>query len=159
MQRVATSGTASRAAPFGAQRAWPRQVIRRPVAARYTQPQMPLAPLDGYLCLVRHGAAIVARPRASSPRCPWSCNLRCTVTMCRRPPRITAPETGRCGSRAASPSLLQGLAHCFEKTEDGKLAPRMVIEPISASSLECMATGGSLAGAIAGAARCDIALL
>lgn len=34
-----------------------------------------------------------------------------------------------------------GLAHCFEKSDDGKLAPRVVIEPIGASSLECMATG------------------
>lgn len=34
-----------------------------------------------------------------------------------------------------------GLAHCFEKSDEGKLTPRMVIEPISACSLECMATG------------------
>jgi hypothetical protein len=31
---------------------------------------------------------------------------------------------------------LQGLAHCFEKDENGKLTDRYVIEPISASSLE-----------------------
>ena len=36
---------------------------------------------------------------------------------------------------------LQGLAHCFEKTDDGKLADRFVIEPITANSLECMANG------------------
>lgn len=34
-----------------------------------------------------------------------------------------------------------GLALCFEKTQDGRLVERTIIEPISASSLECMATG------------------
>ena len=33
-------------------------------------------------------------------------------------------------------STLQGLAHCFEKDDNGKLADRFVIEPISANSLE-----------------------
>ena len=36
----------------------------------------------------------------------------------------------------------QGLAHCFEKSDEGKLVDRMVIEPVSANSLECMAAGG-----------------
>lgn len=36
---------------------------------------------------------------------------------------------------------MQGLAHCFEKNDDGKLADRFVIEPITANSLECMANG------------------
>ena len=31
---------------------------------------------------------------------------------------------------------MQGLAHCFEKDDNGKLADRFVIEPISANSLE-----------------------
>lgn len=30
----------------------------------------------------------------------------------------------------------QGLAHCFEKDDNGKLADCFVIEPISANSLE-----------------------
>ncbi|KIY95315.1 hypothetical protein MNEG_12646 [Monoraphidium neglectum] len=34
-----------------------------------------------------------------------------------------------------------GLAHCFRKKEDGKLEDVFVIEPLSATSLECMATG------------------
>ncbi|GAB4820506.1 hypothetical protein N2152v2_007552 [Parachlorella kessleri] len=34
-----------------------------------------------------------------------------------------------------------GLAHCFEKGDDGKLTDRFVIEPITANSLECMANG------------------
>lgn len=34
-----------------------------------------------------------------------------------------------------------GMSHCFKKAEDGRLADVMVIEPISSSSLECMATG------------------
>ena len=37
--------------------------------------------------------------------------------------------------------LRQGLAHCFVKNEDGKLADQFVIEPITANSLECMAVG------------------
>lgn len=34
-----------------------------------------------------------------------------------------------------------GLAHCFERSEDGKLIDRFVIEPITANSLECMSNG------------------
>jgi phosphatidylinositol glycan class S len=34
-----------------------------------------------------------------------------------------------------------GLSHCFTKNEDGRLGDVLVIEPISSSSLECMATG------------------
>lgn len=37
--------------------------------------------------------------------------------------------------------LVVGLAHCFEKNEDGKLVDRLVIEPISANSLEAMSHG------------------
>jgi hypothetical protein len=36
------------------------------------------------------------------------------------------------------------MSHCFKKAEDGRLADVMVIEPISSSSLECMATGAGL---------------
>jgi phosphatidylinositol glycan class S len=35
----------------------------------------------------------------------------------------------------------QGLAHCYEKGDDGKVVDRFMIEPISANSLECMGTG------------------
>jgi hypothetical protein len=35
----------------------------------------------------------------------------------------------------------QGLSHCFERAKEGGLADVMVIEPISSSSLECMAAG------------------
>jgi len=34
-----------------------------------------------------------------------------------------------------------GLAHCFQKSDEGKLENLFVIEPLSASSLECMAAG------------------
>lgn len=34
-----------------------------------------------------------------------------------------------------------GLAHCFEKNDEGKLADKFVIEPIAANGVECMATG------------------
>eukprot|EP00195_Chlamydomonas_chlamydogama_P007780 CAMPEP_0202890766 /NCGR_PEP_ID=MMETSP1392-20130828/1072_1 /ASSEMBLY_ACC=CAM_ASM_000868 /TAXON_ID=225041 /ORGANISM="Chlamydomonas chlamydogama, Strain SAG 11-48b" /LENGTH=212 /DNA_ID=CAMNT_0049574401 /DNA_START=192 /DNA_END=830 /DNA_ORIENTATION=- len=37
--------------------------------------------------------------------------------------------------------LCLGIAHCFEKNSEGKLRDIMLIEPISASSLECMANG------------------
>ncbi|KAF8067372.1 Ferredoxin-1 [Scenedesmus sp. PABB004] len=33
------------------------------------------------------------------------------------------------------------MSHCFKKADDGRLADVMVIEPISSSSLECMAAG------------------
>lgn len=37
--------------------------------------------------------------------------------------------------------LTLGLAHCFERLDDGKLLDRFVIEPITANSLECMSNG------------------
>jgi len=37
--------------------------------------------------------------------------------------------------------LVLGLAHCFEKGDDGKLKDVMVIEPVSANSLEGMVAG------------------
>lgn len=37
--------------------------------------------------------------------------------------------------------LAQGLAHCFERDEGGRLTDVMVIEPVSANSLECMVAG------------------
>ncbi len=43
----------------------------------------------------------------------------------------------RCENKLA----LQGLAHCFEKDDNGKLADRFVIEPISANSLEVRGFG------------------
>lgn len=45
-------------------------------------------------------------------------------------------------STAPDSYLTLGLAHCFEKTEAGKLQDKFVIEPITANSLECMAAGG-----------------
>jgi len=35
----------------------------------------------------------------------------------------------------------QGLSVCYEKRDNGRLAERLMIEPLSASSLECMAAG------------------
>lgn len=37
--------------------------------------------------------------------------------------------------------IVLGLAQCFEKNDEGKLVARMVIEPVSANSLECMVLG------------------
>ena len=37
----------------------------------------------------------------------------------------------------------QGLAHCFEKDDSGKLRDVMVIEPLAANSLEAMMAGES----------------
>ena len=48
------------------------------------------------------------------------------------------------GSQWSTPPdayLTLGLAHCFEKNDDGKLRDCYVIEPISANALECMANG------------------
>jgi hypothetical protein len=39
--------------------------------------------------------------------------------------------------------VLQGLCHCYVKDE-GKLADKFIIEPITANSLECMAKGERL---------------
>ncbi|DBB17199.1 TPA: hypothetical protein ACH3X3_014262 [Trebouxia sp. C0006] len=44
-------------------------------------------------------------------------------------------------STAPDSYLTLGLAHCFEKKDDGKLQDKFVIEPITANSLECMAAG------------------
>jgi len=37
--------------------------------------------------------------------------------------------------------LVIGLAHCFEKNEDGKLQDMMLLEPVNAPAMECMAVG------------------
>lgn len=50
---------------------------------------------------------------------------------------------GSLGNEIAFTSCVvhQGLGHCFEKTDEGKLKDKFVIEPITANSLECMAAG------------------
>jgi hypothetical protein len=35
-----------------------------------------------------------------------------------------------------------GLAHCFRKDENGKLVDALVVEPVTAGTLECMENGG-----------------
>jgi hypothetical protein len=35
----------------------------------------------------------------------------------------------------------QGLSHCFEKNDDGKLQDLMLVEPVNAPAMECMAVG------------------
>lgn len=56
----------------------------------------------------------------------WCAGVRCPTAACALAP--------------------QGLAHCFEKGDDGKLVDRFVIEPITANSLECMANGAPRLG-------------
>ncbi|GBF89406.1 hypothetical protein Rsub_01978 [Raphidocelis subcapitata] len=46
-----------------------------------------------------------------------------------------------------------GMAHCFKKNENGKLEDVFVIEPLSASSLECMATGARTSFRVASGIR------
>ncbi|KAL6775756.1 hypothetical protein ACKKBG_A18370 [Auxenochlorella protothecoides x Auxenochlorella symbiontica] len=65
-------------------------------------------------------------------------------TRC-RPMRQSAAVSALYGAVWNTPTdayLTLGLAHCFEKTDDGKLVDRYIIEPLSANSLECMANGG-----------------
>lgn len=50
------------------------------------------------------------------------------------------------GSDMSTPKssyLVLGLAHCFDRTDDGKLQDVFVIEPMSANSLECMVAGAN----------------
>lgn len=47
-------------------------------------------------------------------------------------------QSHNCSSHLPPP---QGLAHCFEKEDGGKLSDRWLIEPITANALECMANG------------------
>lgn len=51
-----------------------------------------------------------------------------------------------------------GLAHCFKKNDAGKLEDVFVIEPLGASSLECMATGARTSFKIASGVRLADAL-
>ena len=53
----------------------------------------------------------------------------------------------------------QGLGHCFEKTDEGKLKDKFVIEPITANSLECMAAGMLVASDIRSAQQTASRLL
>ncbi|KAL3143485.1 hypothetical protein ABBQ38_002292 [Trebouxia sp. C0009 RCD-2024] len=55
---------------------------------------------------------------------------------------IQAAMHGDDWTTAPESYLTLGLGHCFEKTEEGKLKDKFVIEPITANSLECMAAGG-----------------
>ena len=41
-----------------------------------------------------------------------------------------------CQEALCSPAPAQGLAHCFQKSEEGRLSDCFVIEPISANALE-----------------------
>ena len=50
----------------------------------------------------------------------------------------------------------QGLGHCFEKTDEGKLKDKFVIEPITANSLECMAAGMLVASSICPAQQTQV---
>lgn len=38
--------------------------------------------------------------------------------------------------------IVLGLAHCFRKDENGKLVDALVVEPVTAGTLECMENGG-----------------
>ncbi|KAK9817521.1 hypothetical protein WJX74_005799 [Apatococcus lobatus] len=67
---------------------------------------------------------------------------RDTAQLCQA---AAAEDTGY-GSEWATPEesyLVLGVAHCFEKTNEGRLTDRFVIEPINASSLESMVAGAS----------------
>eukprot|EP00798_Chlamydomonas_sp_ICE-L_P021830 gene21830-28857_t len=64
---------------------------------------------------------------------------------CRRvsvsPRAIVSKRTVKAASSVEDAYVCLGVSHCFEKNENGKLVDCFQIEPISASSLECMATG------------------
>ena len=74
------------------------------------------------------------------------CGLRCKLEglaggipslgtcRCSHPSQLTF--VGNLGNQPMRRLHMQGLAHCFEKNENGKLADCFVIEPISANSLE-----------------------
>ena len=61
---------------------------------------------------------------------------------------ISADGSMRNGFAFTSCVRHQGLGHCFEKTDEGKLKDKFVIEPITANSLECMAAGMLVASRI-----------
>jgi phosphatidylinositol glycan class S len=88
-------------------------------------------PKDAYLALV--SAAAVRRRRAP----PW-----CWPSLAMPRSMAQTPSTVDIFTHAWATAIdVQGVAHCFEKTDEGKVVDRFVIEPISANSLECMATG------------------
>lgn len=66
--------------------------------------------------------------------------FRARATL-RSAPCLILASYGEAWSSPGDAYLTLGLAHCFEKTDDGKLTDRFIIEPISANSLECMANG------------------
>ena len=93
--------------------------------------------------------AAAARPIMPAPRAAAT-QLSRRLAPARRPAGAArrAPAAPRAaavyGSEWATPPatyLCLGLAHCFEKGDDGKLADRFLIEPVSANSLEAMAAG------------------
>lgn len=123
-------------------------------ATAAAQPPPTLAP-DAYVCLVRllwtsdriqlrlqHASRLNQQPEASTLH-----QLACASTQaaCLRQRGLAAlwvpfPQKGHAALKRTLRSL-QGLAHCYEKIGN-KLSARMVIEPLSASSLESIAAGG-----------------
>jgi hypothetical protein len=118
--------------------------------------------VEAYCCLVRAAAArgrapgsLRGAPLLSPQKVPAGRHACGAHGLHRRSPRSCCytsrsppPEPRICRASRTDPCRRpapcrplppQGLAHCFRKGEDGKLVDVFVIEPLSASSLECMA--------------------
>eukprot|EP00887_Chlorella_sp_A99_P001490 scaffold8.g1490.t1 len=80
--------------------------------------------------------------RGNRPQRPLPAAATRTKAGCSRGQRLRV--SAAYGSEWSTPLdayVTLGLAHCFEKSDDGKLEDRYLIEPITANSLECMANG------------------
>eukprot|EP00803_Ostreobium_quekettii_P011565 evm.model.scf_130EXC.8 EVM.evm.TU.scf_130EXC.8 scf_130EXC:112879-114990(+) len=83
-----------------------------------------------------------AARQSSRPAVATFCMPRqCRAAHIRASFRLRAAVYGENPTVSLEQYLALGLSHCFEKTEEGKLDDKFVIEPIGASSLECMANG------------------
>jgi hypothetical protein len=89
------------------------------------------------------GASKSAAPLGALPRRTQALTSR--VSRSRPSSRRAVSVAANYGGQWATPQdayLTVGLAHCYEKDDNGKVRDVIVIEPISANSLECMANGG-----------------
>ncbi len=116
-------------------------------------------------CRARARVRLIARAEEAAYGTTWNIPQDSYIVLVRPSPRHHVTYSAwdsplRRGSRCSRHFLTkaifcwQGLAHCFEKDDNGKLKDVMVIEPLAANSLE-----GMMAGAIRGFAKLSLCTL
>lgn len=115
--------------------------LARSLCAAAAQPAAAQRPAARVQACLHSTAALQQRRAAAGLQ--GAQQRRATAAAARRP-RLAVAASINYGAEWSTPQdayLTVGLSHCYAKNEDGKLADQYMIEPITANSLECMATG------------------